>query len=216
MFTLTTSNPIATDSLDHIVPRGTRNDNTHCAEFVLACEAFFRKRPLRFLDLGCSGGGLVVDFLDRGHLALGLEGSDYSLQNNRAEWPRYPEALKTCDITKPFVVQEDGAPAQFEVISAWEVMEHIRERDLPQLLRNIESHLSDLGIFVCSVASGIDRTEAGDYHVTVKPEEWWKDLFLGSGFDILGLALFSGNQWPRGPGSRINDPGFHFVLERRI
>ncbi|MGQ0533304.1 MAG: hypothetical protein ACT4OF_11535 [Caulobacteraceae bacterium] len=50
---------IADDSLDHIEPRGTAQDNTHWLPFVAKCEAHFGHRDLRYLDLGCAGGGLV-------------------------------------------------------------------------------------------------------------------------------------------------------------
>src|SRR5689334_16808285 len=76
---------LADDSLDHIEPRGTANDNTHWVPFVARCEAYFGFRDLRYLDLGCAGGGLVFDFAVRRHLAVGLEGSDYSLKRSRAE-----------------------------------------------------------------------------------------------------------------------------------
>ena len=65
-FEVITSSPVAAASNDHKVPLGTINDNTRCPRFVAACERVFRK-PLRFMDLGCAGGGLVLDFLLRGH-----------------------------------------------------------------------------------------------------------------------------------------------------
>jgi hypothetical protein len=54
------------------------------------------------MDLGCSGGGIILDALLRGHMAIGLEGSDVSLKQQRAEWRVIPNHLFTCDITKPF------------------------------------------------------------------------------------------------------------------
>jgi hypothetical protein len=57
------------------------------------------------MDLGCSGGGLVFDFLLRGHTAVGIEGSDFSQKSQRAEWRLLNQCnLLTADITKPFQV----------------------------------------------------------------------------------------------------------------
>jgi len=38
------------------------------------------------MDIRCSGGGLVLDGILKGHFAIGLEGSDYSKKRQRAEW----------------------------------------------------------------------------------------------------------------------------------
>ena len=51
------------------------------------------------LDIGCSGGGFVRDLLDDGHIAIGLEGSDYSKKSRRAEWAIIPDFLFTADVT---------------------------------------------------------------------------------------------------------------------
>ncbi len=74
MIVVHTSKPIALDSPDHLVPLGTRQDNS-------VNRAFNRKlRTLipqpRVLDLGCAGGGMVASFLDEGDFAVGVEGSD--------------------------------------------------------------------------------------------------------------------------------------------
>ena len=229
MYTLLTRHPIAVDSLDHLEPRGSMHDNTHCEGFVKQCErALPQARPLHFLDLGCAGGGLVADFLKRGHEAIGLEGSDYSLLSGRAEWKDLAnKALFTCDITKPFQLLYNDAragnvlaqPTFFDIISAWEVMEHISEEDLPQVLLNIRNHLKPYGFFACSVSDKPDYLETPEglknYHQTVKEYHWWGTLFTMHGFSIALTiqSMFRGRQWPRGPGSQWNDPGYHFVLQ---
>ena len=49
----------------------------------------FPGRFIKVLDLGCAGGGMVHDFLDGGHVAVGLEGSDYCLKNQKFENPYF-------------------------------------------------------------------------------------------------------------------------------
>lgn len=165
--------PIAYESYDHIEPKGTKNDNTHHMAFVERVEELAGGNKINFADLGCAGGGLVKDFIDRGHKAVGIEGSDYSRQNKRAEWATIPDSLFTADITKPFFVTDDGMVSVCDVMSAWDVLEHISETDLGNLIANIRNNLKMNGIFVCSIATFEDHP----HHVTLKPKEWWVDLF---------------------------------------
>src|SRR5205809_2708747 len=103
-YVLHCTKPVAVDSPDHIAPRGTANDNSRNRLFNRKLEALLGKRPLAVLDLGCAGGGFVKDFLDEGHVAIGLEGSDYSKKLRRAEWATIPEHLFTCDVTEEFEI----------------------------------------------------------------------------------------------------------------
>ena len=92
--------PVAYDSPDHLFPVGTANDNTTKPAFIEACYVYFNKK-ISYLDLGCAGGGIVRNFLEAGHFSIGIEGSDYSKKNKRAEWARIPSYLFTADLTKP-------------------------------------------------------------------------------------------------------------------
>lgn len=136
---------------------------------------------------------MVLDAIIRGHLGIGLEGSDRSLITQRAEWRLLKNNLFTCDITKPFLLvdQEKGEPKQFNVITAWEVLEHIKEEDLKQLFDNIRKHLSDDGIFVGSIASwdDIDPYTGINWHVTVKDQSWWVKRFGEWGFECINNLM---------------------------
>ena len=128
---LETEYPVAYESNDHIVPHGTIRDDTRYPRFIHACEMYFKDMDkLAFADLGCSSGGIVLDALLRGHEAVGLEGSDESFRQQRAHWRVIPKNLFTCDVTKPFTLKKDGIRKEFDVISAWEMLEHIGESDL--------------------------------------------------------------------------------------
>lgn len=184
---LNTKYPCAYESNDYLFPRGTAQDNTRYPRFIKKCESILGKdRDMCFLDLGCSGGGMVLDAIIRGHFAIGLEGSDLSFVQQRAEWRLLRNNLFTCDITKPFLLvnEEVGETKQFDVITAWEVLEHIQENDLEQLFKNIKKHLKDDGIFVGSISSwdDIDPESGVNWHVTVKPHEWWSEKFRSWGF----------------------------------
>ena len=186
--TLETDYPIAYESLDHLHPHGTIRDNTRCPRFVEKCEQLLaRKKNLSFLDLGCSGGGMVLEAALRGHISIGLEGSDCSKKEQRAEWRLLGDRLQTCDITKPFYLWDaEKKVAQFDVITAWEVLEHITEQDLPQLFENMKRHLAPGGYFVGSIADwdDIDPESGVNWHVTVHPYDWWSQKFEEAGFEI--------------------------------
>ena len=202
---LDTKYPVAYESNDYLVPHGTVRDDTRYPRFIHACEMYFKDREkLAFVDLGCSSGGIVLDALLRGHEAVGLEGSDESFKQQRAQWRIIPKNLFTCDITKPFTLKKDGKLKEFDVISAWEVLEHIKEEDLPVLLDNIKKHLNTGGIFIGSIANwdDIDEETGVNWHVNLHPYEWWRDRFVEVGFEIITEA-FSPYDLARGT---INPP----------
>lgn len=190
---LVTDAPIAYESLDHLYPHGTIRDNTRYPRFVKKCEDLLgRTENLSFLDLGCSGGGMVLEAALRGHFSIGLEGSDCSLKEQRAEWRLLGNRLQTCDITKPFRLEDEkGELQRFDIITAWEVMEHIAENDLPNLFQNILLHLKSDGYFIASVANwkDIDPISGVNWHVTMQPYPWWKLRFEEAGFVVCSELL---------------------------
>lgn len=165
---------VAEDSLDHIVPEGTSRDNHTSPGYISEVLNYFDNKQIDYLDLGCSGGQLVVDFLNKGNNALGLEGSNYSVINKRANWPEYHNKnLFTCDISRPFEIlnAETNEKVLFDCISAWEVLEHIPVERLPVLMKNIYSHLKPNGVFVGSVS--LDPHP--QWHVSVFPKQFWNN-----------------------------------------
>ena len=199
-----TDYPIAYESNDYLHPWGTKNDDTRAPYFVQKCEEILGEN-LNFMDLGCSGGGLVLDEILKGHFAIGLEGSDYSKKRQRAEWRLLKNNLFTCDVCKPFEVLENetGIRMKFEIITAWELLEHIREEDLSVLLKNIYNHLSDEGYFVGTMSQSEDVVNDVIYHHTIKPYSWWKELFEKNNFAVVE-DLFLKEDLARGNGNPPN------------
>jgi SAM-dependent methyltransferase len=175
-----TDHPIAYESPDHLVPWGTMNDNSSNKKFVLHMQTLIQQQqppgPRAFMDLGCSGGQVVKDFKDLGWQAVGIEGSDYSLRHKRANWKELANKnLFTADITKPFEVTEDVKPLRFDLITAWEVLEHISEAEMTNVFNNIIKHLKPGGLFVASTSSVPDIHDGVDLHQCKRTVPQWRE-----------------------------------------
>ena len=178
-FNCITKNPVAFESPDHLAPKGTAANNSTNKFFILYMDAKLRRDvgniTCRMMDLGCSGGQTVADFMTLQWQGVGLEGSDYSLKYGRANWPRLANKnLFTCDITKPFQVILDKQPVKFHLITAWEVMEHIATPDLIQVFKNIAAHLEPGGYFIASTTETSDINEGLELHQTRWNNQEWQ------------------------------------------
>lgn len=210
--------PVAITSPDHRLPWGTRRDNSRNPRFN---DKLYRLYPrfnqtLKVLDMGCSGGGFVKSLFDEGCLSVGLEGSDYSHKFGRAEWRTIPEYLFTCDITGNFdlFVQTDGSPQRlyFDIVTSWEVMEHIAESDLPRVAANVKKHLAPGALWIMSVSPNAEVINGVVLHQTVRPRPWWIARFAEFGLEHREeYVRYFNTQFVRGP--KYNGPGsFHLVL----
>jgi hypothetical protein len=176
--TVDTEKPVAFDSLDHTAPSGTARDNSVSHAFNRKLFQCIPADEVRLLDLGCAGGGVVRSILESGGFAIGIEGSDYSKMRRRAEWGFIPDYLFTADISEPFTVRNCTAgPVKFNVISAWEFLEHIAEEKLPVVIDNIKRHAEPGALFVGSISF---RQEP--HHANPQRKDWWIDRLGASGF----------------------------------
>lgn len=173
-----TENPVAYESPDHIVPTGTKNDNNTNKIFVIKINNIlknkFPKQILSILDLGCAGGSMVNDFVNIGYLAVGLEGSDFSLKHKRASWEKLSNKnLFTCDIAKDYQIYINDKPHLFHCITAWEVMEHINKKDLYNTFKMIDKHLIKGGYFIFSTTHTSDIRNGIELHQTQMNTNQW-------------------------------------------
>jgi SAM-dependent methyltransferase len=209
---------VAYESPDHLCPWGTRRDNSKNRRFNFKLERLFQnitKTP-SVLDLGCSGGGFVKTCVDDGWLAVGIEGSNYSKIHKRAEWLSIPGFLFTCDITGEFEIlltnNEGVRRITFDVVTAWDVIEHIAEENLPKVAENAKKHLSPHGLWILSVSPNEEVINGVRLHQSVHPKEWWIENFVQLGFEHLEeYVRYFNTQFIRGP--KYEAPGsFHLVL----
>jgi SAM-dependent methyltransferase len=191
MIKFITEHPIAYESPDHILPWGTMRDNSTNPGFIIEAENMFNGKQFTTLDIGCSGGQLTIDFAAKGHIAVGIEGSDYSIKHQRANWPEYHNKnLFTADATKPFKFEwPTGDTVKFDLITAWELIEHIHPNDLNALFKNIAANLSDNGIFVGSISQKEDVIDGVVLHQSVFNEIDWRFKILQDDAAFAGTDL---------------------------
>jgi SAM-dependent methyltransferase len=202
MIRLETDYPAALDSPDHIAPVGTVNDNTTDIQYIEAIKKYFKKSPLKVLDLGCAGGQLIADFISMGDYAVGLEGSPLARKQGAGKhnWDKYGDKnLFTVDLTKPYQLYDENEKVEFDLITTWEVIEHIAEEDLEMFFSNIKNHLKDDGVLCCSIA--VVRDDVGyldgkliSRHQSVFNPAKWINILFDNGFE---LAIDP--NWPAAP-----------------
>lgn len=205
MIKVITDHPIAIDSDDHKYPEGIYYDNNSSVEFIDDVEKYFN-RSISILDLGCAGGQLICDMHKKGHIAVGLEGSDHCLNVQhksvdeigmlplgQQNWKDYGnKILFTCDVTKDYQIYDDDQPMKFDLITCWDVMEHFEPSAVPKFIDLVRNHLKPNGIYVATIAlfsSGRHPTSKNtpnglDYHKSLFPKNWWLDQ-LSSQFQSI-------------------------------
>lgn len=201
---LDTDYPIAIDSYDHI-------DNQVHPAWKSIDKSFNLKfnsklyqispPPVSILDIGCGGGSFVKTILDDGNEAVGLEGSTHPKEMELIGWIDVPNNLFTCDIIHPFILHTGNHISyQFDVVTAWEVLEHIEEQNLPLVFNNIYKHLRVDGLFIMTTPTSINKPPKYglDHHRTRKGWEWWIETIESYGFARqVELNAHFGKDWVR-------------------
>ncbi|GBF08530.1 putative S-adenosylmethionine-dependent methyltransferase [Aeropyrum pernix] len=134
------------------------------------------KEDIRWLDIGCGLGYLVKEAMEEGIDAYGIEISDYALRNAIIK-----ERVKLGSITDiPF---EDE---YFDVVSAFDVLEHIHPRDTFKALSEIHRVLKPKGILIMTTPNPcyIDSWIYDLTHINVRPPKYWKMLLEQQDFKV--------------------------------
>lgn len=177
MITVETNHPVAIDSEDHLKPMGTKKDSSFQHRFYQKIHEILNINKLENVcDLGCAGGKFIEKLNDSGFKAVGVEGSDYSKNSNRSSWGNLKDVrLFTADITKDYAIKDDQKLMNFDIISAFEVLEHIKEQDLKNIFSNIKKHSKKNTIYIFSIGTKNDFYDI--YHQNVQSENWWINYF---------------------------------------
>ncbi len=197
MFEVKCVKNLAEESPDHMNPHGTKFCGTSSELLKNELETLFPD-AFNLLSLGCSGGRWVRELLGWGHEAVGLEGSDYHASYGTASWGElHGKNLFTCDISYPFEILKDGRLRQFDIITLFDVFEHITEAGLVTLCDNIVHHLREHGIVIATIClrPSPHPVTGVELHQTVQSKEWWLSFFRRYGFDVLPSSTISKEAW---------------------
>lgn len=166
---ISTEFPVAENSFDNLYPKGAKMGFTNKG-FLLKIEKEMGVSRM-YLDLGCAQGELVKDAIRLGWNAFGVDGASIAEKGHI----KYPYNFFLADITKPFYLfKRNYKLARFDLITAWEVLEHIPENKLIEVFLNIVLHLKEEGLFIASTSREPDFHEGFDLHVTKMTNNEWK------------------------------------------
>lgn len=126
------------------------------------------------LDFGCAKGYLVKALRDMGFLAYGCDVSDYALG-------AAPEDVKK-------YLCKGMPPRNSDWIICKDVLEHIPEKELPELLKQFRRHTEYLFVVVPLGNNGeytIPEMELDVTHRIRRPLWWWAGEIEAAGFKSL-------------------------------
>lgn len=128
------------------------------------------------LDVGAAIGDFTAAWLKVDVDAYALEGSVSCVE--KLVIPK--ERMIIADLRFPIDLPLD-TPQKYDLVTCWEVAEHIEEPYVPEFIANLERFMEDDGNLAMSIC-----TLAGRYHYTVKPLEWWFKQFKRVGLYHTG------------------------------
>lgn len=122
--------------------------------------------PYTILDFGCGPGRDLKAFTDRGHVAVGLEGSVRFAQMAREH--------SGCEVWQQDFLALTLPDGRFDGIYANASLFHVPSRQLPQVLRQLRAALKPRGVLFASNPRGHNEEgwNAGRYGVYYDLERW--------------------------------------------
>lgn len=124
------------------------------------------------LDAGCGSADVVRYFLKKGYDVKGIELSGNVLKE------RANDLLKKGIVQQGSLTELPFPDNHFDVVFSSEVLEHIPEADIPKVISELTRVTKSLLFLTISLrpSSNFNR-----YHITLKPREWWENIFLKCG-----------------------------------
>ncbi len=134
--------------------------------------------PHRILDFGCGPGRDLRDFIDRGHVATGLEGTESFVQMARE--------FSGAEVWHQNFLELDLPDATFDGVFANASLFHVPAQELPRVLRELRHCLRAGGVLFASNPrgdndEGWNRGRYGAYHGFDR----WRDFAIGAGFEEI-------------------------------
>jgi SAM-dependent methyltransferase len=131
--------------------------------------------PFAILDFGCGPGRDLKAFSDRGHIAIGLEGS--------ARFAAMARAYSGCEVWEQDFLKLDLPRSRFDGVFANAALFHVPGQELPRVLRELRAALKPGGVLFSSNPRGHNEEgwqsrRYGAYHDL----EAWRGYLSGAGF----------------------------------
>lgn len=127
-------------------------------------------RPCTALDAGCAVGFLVEALRDQEVNAVGVDISEYTVQQVR------PDVRPSCWVGSVI----DPLPQKYDFIVCIEVLKHLASSEAEQAVANFCQHPDD----VLFSSTPFDYKEVT--HLNVRPSDYWAELFARYGFFSKG------------------------------
>jgi SAM-dependent methyltransferase len=150
----------------------------------LPCEA-----GARILDFGCGPGRDLRTFRERGHVAVGLDGSPSFVEMARA--------YSGCEVWLQDFLRLDLPADHFDGVYANATLFHVPRSDLPRVLGEIKSCLRRGGVLFASIPRGNDEEGwSGARYGVWHSLDNWRRFLVEAGFQELELYLRPGDLPP--------------------
>jgi len=104
------------------------------------------KPPFTILDFGCGPGRDLKTFSERGHVAIGLEGS--------ARLAEMARAYSGCEVWEQDFLKLDLPANRFDGVFANAALFHVPSQELPRVLRELRATLKPGGVLFSSNPRG--------------------------------------------------------------
>ena len=134
--------------------------------------------PFALLDFGCGPGRDLKVFVGRGHVAIGVEGSQ-----RLAEMAR---GYSGCEVWQQDFLNLDLPPGRFDGVFANASLFHVPSQALPRVLAQLHDTLKPRGVLLSSNPRGNNEEGwSGDRYGAYWDLDTWRRYVKEAGFDEL-------------------------------
>jgi SAM-dependent methyltransferase len=131
--------------------------------------------PFTILDLGCGPGRDLKTFSERGHVAIGLEGS--------AQLAVMARAHSGCEVWEQDFLKLDLPDSYFDGVFANAALFHVPSQELPRVLGELRAALKPRGVlFSSNPHGGNEEGWQGQRYCAFYDLETWRRYMSAAGF----------------------------------